>query len=218
MNLKSILFASALLASSAGFSQNLQYSVSGRLEVPFLKRIKVSAELNLSPKEINFTFFDNSMKFCKPNDSTYNEIVDNKDFYEYTFKDSIYTFKKYSSSLKPRKEKEVLEGRVFEDKYKSLPDFLGELIDNKLKDTLNFIVLGNPYSASIKKIKKGNNTVYIGNPLDFIRKEEGDKFHFKFPIKVECEEINGKNVPLKFSTKCLYIPIGLVISIEGKLK
>jgi len=174
--------------------------------------------LDASPNEISFTFFDNSMKFQKLNDSTYREIVNEMEFYEYSMKDSCYTLKSYYSTGKSRAEKEILEKRVFDRKYQSFPDLLEDFINKKTGDTLNFIALGNPYSASVKTVKKGKHTTYIGNPVDFIKKEEGDKFHFKFPIRVESEEINGQDIPYEFSTECLYIPIGLRISIKGKLK
>jgi hypothetical protein len=218
MKLKEILLASALFLSGAVVAQDLNYNVAGRLEIPFIKRLKVAADLDASPNEISFTFFDNSMKFQKLNDSTYREIVNDEEFYEYSKKDSCYIFKSYHSIAKPRAEKELLEGRVFNKKYESLPDLFEDLINKKTKDTLNFILLGNPYSASLKTTKKGKRTYYTGNPADFIKREEGDKFHFKFPIKFEAEEINGQNIPSVFSTKCLYIPLGLIISIEGRLE
>lgn len=219
MKLKDILLASTLFWSSLAFGQDkLHFEIATKVEKSIVP--KIMSHLNVSSDKVDFSFLWGlySMEFQKINNFTYRETLKDET-YEYAFKDSCYTLIDYNRSKgKPKAEKEILEGRTFDKKYKSLSDLFNDIKKGNLGDSLHFIVLGNPYSAKIEKIQNGKDLVYSCSLTDIIKLEPGDEFHFSYPIKMHAIKKNGDITPLSFSTKCLHVKWGKIISIEGKLK
>jgi hypothetical protein len=225
MKLKGILLTGMLFLSSLGFSQKpLHFEIYSKGEGFFSPRLNNSS-LEVSPKEVSFSFLFGiySMDFQMINDSTYRETV--KDFwnskeevFDYSFKDSHYTLKNYSAVKgKIREEKEVLEGKVFDKKYKSLPESFDAFEKGLLKDSAHFVILGMPYSFKIDKRKKGQDFVYSCNMEKNIKSEPGDVFIFPFPVEVLGKKEKGKFVPYYFSTNFLRSRNGNKIHLEGIL-
>ena len=120
-----------------------------------------NSSLNLDSNKIDFSFLHGlySMGFEKINDCTYRETVKNNFFWKpsneifyYSLKDSCYTLNNYFAERgKPREEKEMLEGTMFDKKYKTFPELFNSFEKGLLKDSLHCIVLGLPYSVKIEK-------------------------------------------------------------------
>ncbi len=230
MKFKEILLASAfLLSSSLAFPQKpLHFDVYSR-EEGFLNLLR-SSSLRVSPKEIDFSFLFGiySMKFKKMTDSTYQEIVDDnslldskKEFFDYLFKDSCYTLKNYSArGGKPREEKELLEGKIFDKKYKTPPEVFDYFKRGKIKDSdsIHFVVCGLPYSVEIRIVEKKDSVTYSCSLENIIKREPGDNILFPYPIKAYTIKKNGELFPLGFSTEFLKVRSGKRIPIKGKLR
>jgi hypothetical protein len=226
MKLREILLAGAFLLSSAAFSQNkLHFDIYSKKEGFFNPRLNSS--LNMDSKEIDFSFLHGmySMKFKRINDSTYREIVKNNFFqskeevFDYSFRDSSCILDSYSAiGGKPREEKEVLEGTVFDKKYKSLPELFNDFEKGLLKDSIYLIVLGMPYSIKIENTEVDEDIIYSCKLKKPIKKEPGDFILFPYPIEVYAKRKNEKVIPLGFYTKFLNVRSGRNTSIEGELR
>lgn len=230
MKLREIVLASAFfLSSSLVFSQDkLHFDVYTKGEGFFSPRFN-SSSIKVNSDEINcsFLFGIYSMKFKKVNDSTYQESVKTEilwilkeELFNYSFKDSCYTFNNYSAiGENPRQEKEALKGTIFNKKYKTPPELFNDLEKGLLdeKDSIHFIIQGVPYSIKINKIKKGDERIYSSTLLK-IEDEPGDYFIFPYPAEVYTKNKNGKIIPIKFNTKLLNAKTKKITSIEGELR
>ncbi len=229
MKFKEILLAGAFfLSTSLAFSQKpVHFDVYSKGEGFFNPKLNTSS-LKVSPEEIDFSFLFGiySMKFKKINDSTYREIVKNnflwkskEEFFDYSFKDSCYTFNNYSArGEKPRLEKELLEGKTFDKKYKSPPELFGYLERGLIKDSIHFIVCGLPYSVKIESIEKNDTITYSCSLEESIKKEPGDVILFPYPIEAITKKEDGKIIPLGFFTKFLNAKNGKNTHLEGVLR
>lgn len=232
MNLKKIVLAGALLlSSSSAFSQQdkLHFDIYSRFEGFFNIKLN-SSSLKANSKEINFSFLYGiySAFFDKVNDSTYRETVQNNFLWiskEETFdyllsKDSCYTFVKYSAKgEKPREEKKALEGKIFNKKYRSLPELFDNFEKGLLKDSIHLIVNATPYSVKVESIEKGDSNIAYSCSLEgLVKREPGDIIIFPYPIELFAEKRTGKTVPLKFHTKFLNVRNGNKTFIEGELR
>jgi len=228
MKLKDILLTSTLFLSSLGFSQEpITLDIYSKGEGKFSPRLNNSS-LKVNSNEVDFSFLFGLylMKFQKLNDSTYREIVDNnfpfvskEEIFDYSFKNGQYIFKNYyTDNDEPRLEKEVLEGNIFNKKYKTLPELFNDFEKGKIEDSIHFIVLGLPYSVKVNKYQEGKKLVYSSNLKDFVKIEPGDDIIFPYPIKVFGIRENGKIKPLKFDTYFLRAKTGKKTHLEGILK
>ncbi|MEK6833681.1 MAG: hypothetical protein AABY32_06570 [Nanoarchaeota archaeon] len=225
MKLREIVLAGAIFLSGAVFSQDkLHFDVYSR-EEGFLNLLK-SSFLRVSSKEVDFSFLFGiySMSFKKINDSIYQEVVkDNwalrEEFFDYSLEDSCYTLIRYSAKRgKPRQEKKALEERIFDKKYRVLPELFSNFKNGLLGDSLHFIVNGMPYSVKINSRENGESIIYSCNLGELIKREPGDNILFPYPIEVYAIKKNGELLPLGFSTEFLKVRSGKKVPIKGKLK
>lgn len=219
-----VLGGTLLLSSSLALSQNeLHFDIYSREDgiLNFLR----SSSLKASPNEVDFSFLFGiySMKAINSTDSTYQEIVKNNipwetkdEFFNYS-KDSCYVLNSYfTKNGKSREEKEALEGRIFDKKYKTLPELFNDFEKGLLGDSLHFIVQGMPYSARIKKIDNSDRIIYSCT-FD-VKRESGDMYICPYPIEVYTIKKDGKLTPTKFSTMLLNSKNGKKIPLQGKLR
>jgi len=227
MKFKDIFLASGLLLSSVSLAQEpLHFEVYSQGEGRFSPRLNNSS-LKVNSNEVDFSFLFGlySMNFKKVDDSTYIESVDNnfpffskEEIFKYHFKDGHYVFIDYSADNSPRKEKEALEGSVFNKKYKSFPEAFDDFETGNIKDSIHFFVLGLPYSIKVERTQKGKEIIYSSNLQDFVKVEPGDDIIFPYPIEVFGVMGNGKITPTKFSTSFLRAKNGKRTHLEGILK
>jgi hypothetical protein len=232
MNLRKIVLASAFLLSSTVASQSLaklQFDVYSKGEGFFPKFNSGSVKVDSNEIDCSFLFGIYSMKFKKLNDSVYQESVktnflwiSKEELFEYSFskKDSRYTLYSYSAiGEKPREEKELLEGRVFDKKFEIPPELFNNFKKGLLedKDSIHFLIQGEPYSIKINNLKKGDERIYSSTPPK-IDEEPGDYFIFPYPAEVYAKNKNGKIIPFKFHTKLLNAKTKKITTIEGELK
>ncbi len=226
MNLKEIVLTSALFLSSIAFSQDkLHFDLYGQGEGFFNPKLKIghikkdSTEMRFSLKKIY------EMKFNRLNDSTYQETYNlrtpwniKKEVFDYSFKDSCYVLDNYSAVKgKARAERDSLEGKIFDKKYKTLSDLFDDFENGVLQDSIHFIVLGIPYSVKIEKTEEGNNVIYSCDPGEVIE-EPGDRFIFPYPIKIYAKKNGGGIRPYKFFTRFKKVRTGKIRSLEGNLR
>jgi len=229
MKLKQILLAGALLFSSVAFSQEqFKFNIYGKGEKSSGQGLKIGF-LKVTPKKIDVSFWWRlySLEFQKISDSTYREVVKDKipfsdpkhEFFNYSFKDSCYTLENYfTEEGKPREEKEALEGRVFNKKYKSLPELFNNFENGLLKDSIHFVVLGMPYSVKIETRENQDSVIYSCNLENIIKREPGDNIIFPYPIKAYTIKREGGLLPVGFSTEFLRVRSGKRTSIKGELR
>jgi len=233
MNLKEIVLAGALLFSgSSAFSQQdkLHFDIYSRFEGFFNIKLN-NSYLKANSKEINFSFLYGIYSTCfnKLNDSTYRETVKNnflwiskEETFDYSLgKDSCYTFVKYSAKGEnPREEKKALEGKIFNKKYRSLPELFNDFEKGLLKDSIHLIVNATSYSIKVENIEKGDNNITYSCSLEgLVKREPGDIIIFPYPIELFAEKrAGGKIVPFRFCTKFLNVRNGNKTFIEGELR
>jgi hypothetical protein len=225
MGLREIVLASALLLSTVAFSQNkLNFDVYTKRDgLPKFN----SGSVKASSGEIDcsFLFGIYSMKFNRVNDSMYRETVktsffwiQKEEIFDYLLKDSSYLFKKYSVlGEEPREEKVVLEGTVYNKKYKDLPRLFEDFKKGLIGDSVHMIVQGVPYSAKIENTKKGDEIVYFSNPPE-IKDEPGDVMVFSYPFQIHAKEKSGEIIPFLFYTKIENAKTKKATTIEGVLR
>ena len=222
MKFKEIALAGLLFLSSNSDINQSKINFDVYTDFPF--RLKTSS-INIDKREVNFSFLKNiySIEFKKINDSTYQEIVKNNFFrrseevFDYSFKDSCYTFINYSSKKgKLRQEKEDLEGRVFDKKYDDLPQSFEKFEKENVKDSLHIIILGIPYSFKVEKRQELDEIVY--SCILNVSRDPGDTFIASYPIEAYLKKENGKLKLLRFFTRILNVKHNYSIGIEGKLK
>lgn len=224
MKLKDIFLVGALLFSSISptFSQNkLNYEVRTK-GGGFPSTISF---INLSENEIEFSFLFGlySMKFNQINDITYKEtkhFLFKKEFFDYS-KGSGYTLLDYFVDVgKPREVKEILVNTKLDEKYKTFPELLENFECNGFhnEDSLHFFLMGLPYSLKIEKSDNGDSLIYSSSLNSAVKFEQGDDFHFPYPINIFVKEKDGRSIILGFSTKFLNVKKGKEGSLEGRLK
>ena len=224
MGLREIVLASTLFLSTVAFSQNkLNFDVYTKRDgLPKFN----SGSVKASHGEIDCSFFFGiySMNFKKVNDSTYRETVKTsflwilkEEIFDYTLKNSSYTFKKYSVlGEEPREEKVVLEWTVYDKKYKDLPRLFEDFKKGLMRDSVHIIVQGVPYSAKIDKTRNGDEIIYFSNPPE-IKDEPGDVMVFSYPFQIRAKEKGGEIIPFLFYTKIENTQTKKVTTIEGVL-
>jgi hypothetical protein len=228
MKLKEMVLAGAILLSSSIPSEDkLHFDIYSKGEGVFSPRLNTSS-LKADSNELDFSFLFGiySMEFKKINDSTYQEIAktnflwkSKEEIFDYSFKDSCYTLKKYSvTGNQSREEKKALEGLIFNKKYKSVPGLFNDFERGLLKDSIHFIVFGEPYSIKIESTKKYEDIVYSCNPKEIVKEEPGDFILFPYPLEVRAKIKDEKITPFRFSTKFLNAKTGRNTSIEGELR
>lgn len=228
MKFKEIAFASMLFLSSTAFSQNkLHFSLYGKGERFLSPKLKIGY-LEKNSNKINFSFFMDiyEMNSVQLTDSTYQETFGikipwntRKEVFSYSFKDSCYILDDYCAVKgEPRLERDSLEGKVFDKKYKTLSDVFQDFEKGLLQDSVHFIVLGIPYSVKFNIIKQGNNLIYSCETKDIIKEDPEDFIIFPYPINVYARKHEGKIKPFKFSTRFKNILTGRNYNLEGHLE
>jgi len=226
MNLRKIVLISAMLLSSTAVSQSidkLQFDVYSKTEGFFSPRINSS--LKIDSDELDFAFssliYSIDFNFKKINDSTYQEFVKScllwkskEELFEYSYNKKDYSV----IGEKPRLEKEVLKGSVFNKKYTTPPEVFEKLKKDLLKDSVHFIVFGEPYSIKIENVTKDGEKIYSCDPKDVIKQEPGDFFLFPYPLELHTKNKNGKIIPYLFFTKFLNAKNGKSTYIKGELR
>ena len=229
MKFKDIFLTGALLFSSISptFSQNkIEFEISSDRK-GLSGFIANNSSLCLNSEKINFSFLHGlySMEFEKINDSTYKETVKNNFFlkpsnevFYYSLKNSCYTLEEYFAERgKSREEKEILEGIMFDKKYKTFPELFGNFEKGLLEDSLHCIVLGLPYSVKIEKSFENNKIIYSCSLNGIIKREEGDFILFPYPVEIQAEKKGEILTPINFSTRYLNVKNGKDTTIEGEL-
>ncbi|MCK5624511.1 hypothetical protein KAI04_01590 [Candidatus Pacearchaeota archaeon] len=224
MKLKKILLSSLIFLSSMAFSQekvhfDFRMKGEGRFNPKLGYFEKDSNEMSFSIMKVY------EMNFNKINDSTYQEIFNRgiwnsrKEIFDYSFKDSCYVLDNYSSiRCKPRVERASLEGKIFDKKYKLLPEAFDDFENNLLKDSIHLVILGVPYSVKLERMEKGNNVRYFCNPGEVVEEEPGDIFVFSFPVTASATKDGKKIKPYKFFTRFKLVQNGKIRGLEGNLR